>query len=133
MNALCQMTGLSRAGFYRWRVPHQASPVAMELRDEMQKVALESPAYGYRRITHDLQQRHEVGGLWLRILYEILANDRLRFGRFEGRLGRRKRRRALALSRDDHDISRDQRFVGCLGFWISRIIRPRGAKRGRQR
>ena len=49
MNALCQMTGLSRAGFYRWRVPRQATPVEMELRDQMQKVALESPAYGYRQ------------------------------------------------------------------------------------
>jgi transposase InsO family protein len=57
VNALCQMTGLSRAGFYRWRAPRQTSPVEMELRDEMQKVALESPAYGYRRITHELQQR----------------------------------------------------------------------------
>ena len=57
MNALCRMTGLSRAGFYRWRVPHQASPVGMELHDQMQKVALEWPAYGYRRITHELQQR----------------------------------------------------------------------------
>jgi transposase InsO family protein len=51
------MTGLSRAGFYRWRVPRQATPVAMELRDEMQKIALESPAYGYRRITRELQKR----------------------------------------------------------------------------
>jgi len=51
------MTGLSRAGFYRWRVPRQATPVEMELRDQMQKVALEWPAYGYRRITHELQQR----------------------------------------------------------------------------
>jgi putative transposase len=57
VNALCQMAGLRRAGFYRWRVPRQASPVEMELRDETQKIALESPAYGYRRITHDLQQR----------------------------------------------------------------------------
>ena len=57
MNALCQMTGLSRAGFYRWRAPRQAMPVEMELRDRMQKVALESPAYGYRRITAELQQR----------------------------------------------------------------------------
>ena len=57
MNALCQMTGLSRAGFYRWRVPHQATPVEMELRDEMQKVALEWPAYGYRRITRELRDR----------------------------------------------------------------------------
>jgi transposase InsO family protein len=51
------MTGLSRAGFYRWRMPSQAAPVEMELRDQMQKVALESPAYGYRRITSELQQR----------------------------------------------------------------------------
>jgi transposase InsO family protein len=51
------MTGLSRAGFYRWRVPRQATPLEMELRDQMQKVALESPAYGYRRITFELQQR----------------------------------------------------------------------------
>ena len=57
MNALCQMTGLNRAGFYRWRVPRQSMPVEMEIRDQMQKVALESPAYGYRRITAELQQR----------------------------------------------------------------------------
>ena len=51
------MTGLSRAGFYRWRGPRQATPVEMEVRDEMQKIAVEFPAYGYRRITHELQQR----------------------------------------------------------------------------
>jgi putative transposase len=56
VNALCQMTGLSRAGFYRWRVPRPAAPVEMEIRDQMQKVALESPAYGYRRVTAELQQ-----------------------------------------------------------------------------
>jgi putative transposase len=57
VNALCEMTGLSRAGFYRRRVPRPATPVEMELRDQMQKVAAESPAYGYRRITAELQQR----------------------------------------------------------------------------
>ena len=57
MNALCQMTGMSRAGFYRSRMPRQATPVEMEIRDQMQKVALESPAYGYRRITVELQKR----------------------------------------------------------------------------
>jgi len=57
VSALCQMTGLSRAGFYRWRVPRQTTAVEMELRDQMQKVALESPAYGYRRIAAELQQR----------------------------------------------------------------------------
>ena len=57
MNALCQMTGLNRAGFYRWRVPRPAMPVEMEIRDQLQKVALESPAYGYRRVTHELRHR----------------------------------------------------------------------------
>ncbi len=57
MNALCQMTGLNRAGFYRWRAPRPALPVEMEIRDEMQKIALESAAYGYRRITAALQRR----------------------------------------------------------------------------
>jgi transposase InsO family protein len=51
------MTGLNRAGFYRSRTPRQTSPVEMEIRDEMQKIALESPAYGYRRITAELQKR----------------------------------------------------------------------------
>jgi transposase InsO family protein len=51
------MTGLSRAGFYRSRRPRQVSPVEMEIRDAMQKVAVESPAYGYRRITAELQHR----------------------------------------------------------------------------
>ena len=57
VNALCQMTGLSRAGFYRAQTPRLASPVEMEVRDELQKIALESAAYGYRRITAELQRR----------------------------------------------------------------------------
>ena len=57
MTALCQMTGLSRAGFYRRRLPRPSMPVEMGIRDELQKVALDSPAYGYRRITAELQKR----------------------------------------------------------------------------
>ena len=58
MNALCQMTGLSSASYYRWRAVLRPSyPVEMELRDAMQQVALQFPAYGYRRITAALQRR----------------------------------------------------------------------------
>ena len=57
MNALCQMTGLSHAGFYRWRQPMPGFAAEMEIRDEMQKVALEWPSYGYRRITMELRKR----------------------------------------------------------------------------
>jgi transposase InsO family protein len=51
------MTGISRAGFYRSRLPRLATPVEMEIRDALQKAALESPAYGYRRIAAELQHR----------------------------------------------------------------------------
>ena len=57
MNALCQMTGISRGGYYRWRVPPPSFPVEMELRDAMQQIALEFPSYGYRRITIELNRR----------------------------------------------------------------------------
>ena len=57
VNALCQMTGISRASYYRWRVPLPSIPVEMELRDAMQQIALEFPAYGYRRITMELNRR----------------------------------------------------------------------------
>ena len=57
VRALCQMTGLSRAGFYRWRAQPPGDPVEMELRDAMQQIALEFPAYGYRRITAELRRR----------------------------------------------------------------------------
>ncbi len=57
VNALCQMTGLSRASYYRWLVPQPSHPVEMELRDAMQHIALEFPAYGYRRITAELERR----------------------------------------------------------------------------
>src|SRR5207245_6085229 len=51
------MTGLSRAGYYRRRLPPPATPVDMELRSQLQQVAVEWPAYGYRRITAELQRR----------------------------------------------------------------------------
>jgi putative transposase len=56
VSALCQMTGLNRAGYYRWRLRPRATPVEMELRDQLQQVAVESPTYGYRRITAELQR-----------------------------------------------------------------------------
>jgi putative transposase len=54
---LCQMTGISRASYYRWGVPRPSFPVEMEFRDALQKIALESPAYGYGRITAELNRR----------------------------------------------------------------------------
>jgi len=75
VSALCQMTGLSRAGFYRSRTPRQASPIEMEVRDEMQKIAVESPAYGYRRITAQL--RHQGFAVNRKRVLRMMREDNL--------------------------------------------------------
>ena len=54
---MCTLTGVSRAGFYRCGVSTRSASV--ELRDQVQRVALEWPTYGSRRITAELHR----GGL----------------------------------------------------------------------
>ena len=54
---LCQLAKVSRAGFYRF-VPRPAGPDPdMDLRDVLQRIALEFPSYGWPRMTAELQRR----------------------------------------------------------------------------
>jgi transposase InsO family protein len=53
----CRGAGLSRAGFYRHYEEHAPAQADVELRDAIHKIALESRAYGYRRVTAALQQQ----------------------------------------------------------------------------
>jgi transposase InsO family protein len=48
--------GVSRAGFYRWRDGPPAVEADMGLRDEIQRIALESPSYDWRRVTAELRR-----------------------------------------------------------------------------
>ena len=57
MQHMCQLAEVSRAGFYRQSRPPVVPPEELALRDAVQRVALEWPAYGSRRITHELQNR----------------------------------------------------------------------------
>lgn len=54
---MCELTGFSRAGFYRFLDPEKPAPSDMDLRDEIQKIALEWPSYGSRRIAMALKGR----------------------------------------------------------------------------
>jgi putative transposase len=54
---MCDLGQVSRAGWYRQGTDPQAADQDLELRDEIQKVALEWPAYGSRRITAELKRR----------------------------------------------------------------------------
>ena len=57
VGGLCAAVGLSRAGYYRRRKQaEQARKREVELRDQVQRVALARPAYGYRRITAELRE-----------------------------------------------------------------------------
>jgi len=54
---MCELAKVSRAGFYRF-APRPAGPDPdMELRDALQRIALEFPSYGWPRMTAELQRR----------------------------------------------------------------------------
>jgi len=59
VRVMCETAGVSRAGFYRFLIPQgrTAGPRESDLRHELQKIALEWPSYGSRRITAELGQR----------------------------------------------------------------------------
>jgi hypothetical protein len=46
---LCRAAAVSRAGYYRFLKPVTEKAEEMKLRDAIQKLAVEMPAYGYRR------------------------------------------------------------------------------------
>lgn len=54
---MCQMGGVSRAGYYRFDPEPGAVDRDIELRDAIQRIALEFPCYGRPRITAELKRR----------------------------------------------------------------------------
>lgn len=54
---MCEVAGFSRAGYYRFLEPERSAPGDMDLRDALQKVALEWPSYGSRRMARELRAR----------------------------------------------------------------------------
>ena len=54
---MCELGQVSRAGWYRRRSDPSELDRDLELRSEVQKIALEWPAYGSRRITAELRRR----------------------------------------------------------------------------
>ena len=55
---LCGLGGVSRAGFYRHGEVHVPERTEADLRDKIQKIALENRFYGYRRVCQDLWRIH---------------------------------------------------------------------------
>jgi putative transposase len=53
----CQVSRLSRAGFYRYYQAHEPRQADVELRDAIHKIAIENRFYGYRRMTAQLHHQ----------------------------------------------------------------------------
>jgi transposase InsO family protein len=54
---MCEVAAVSRAGYYRFLDPVKRCPSDLDLRDAIQKIALEWPSYGSRRISGELKAR----------------------------------------------------------------------------
>jgi putative transposase len=54
---LCALSGVSRAGYYRDLAPKASKRDDANLRDLIQRIALDNRHYGYRRIAHELKRQ----------------------------------------------------------------------------
>jgi len=72
---MCQLGGISRSGFYRIESRSEGVDRDVELRDAIQRIAVEFPSYGRPRITAELRRRG-----WCvnpKRVYRILREDNL--------------------------------------------------------
>ena len=58
LRQVCALLGISRSGVYaaRQRPTAAAAPEAVALRDAIERIVLDFPGYGYRRVTHALRR-----------------------------------------------------------------------------
>jgi putative transposase len=75
LERLCRLAHVSRAGYYRCRDAPSAVDPDLDLRDEIQRIALESPSYGWPRITAELKRRGWVANH--KRVYRIMREDNL--------------------------------------------------------
>jgi transposase InsO family protein len=113
---LCRLAEVSRAGFYRWRCQAPAEDADMELRDAIQRIAVEWPCYGSRRITRELRDRGR----------RVNRKKVQRLMREDNLLCLRKRR-FVATTDSDHglpvypNLARDLELTGIDQLWVADI------------
>ena len=116
LQRLCRLAHVSRAGFYRWQASPSAVDPDVDLRDEIQRIALENPCYGWPRITAELQRRGWEANH--KRVYRILREDNLLCLR---------RRKFLVTTNSNHDrpvypnLARDMVLTGIDQLWVADI------------
>ena len=114
---LCALGQVSRAGFYRWQ---KAAPPAidpdLDLRDEMQRIAVEFPYYGWRRMRKELKDRG-----WL------VNHKRVRRMMREDNLLCLRRRKFVLTTDSNHDrpvypnLAGELKVTGLNQLWVADI------------
>jgi putative transposase len=117
LERLCQLALVSRAGFYRWRDALPAMDADLDLRDEIQRIALEFPYYGWPRITAELGKRGWQANH--KRVYRIMREDNL--------LCLRRRKFVVATTNSNHtrpvypNLARGMALTGINQLWVADI------------
>ena len=113
---MCQLGQVSRAGFYRSLRPKPAEDPDVELRDVIQRIALEFPSYGWPRMTRELGRRRWVVNH--KRVYRLMREDNLLC----------LRRRKFVITTDSaHDLpvyanlTREMTLSGIDQLWVADI------------
>ncbi len=113
---MCALGQLSRAGYYRFLTTPAAGDKDIDLRDAIQRIALEFPNYGRPRITAELHRRDwQVGP---NRVYRIMREDNLLCLR---------RRKFVITTDSDHDRpvypnrAREMVLTGINQLWVADI------------
>jgi putative transposase len=76
VKSCCESIQINRAGYYRSLAPPVLDQEEMELRSRIQAIAVEWPAYGYRRIRRELRDQYGCHVNYKRVL-RIMRQDNL--------------------------------------------------------
>lgn len=113
---MCALAELSRAGYYRFLTTPAAGDKDIDLRDAIQRIALEFPTYGRPRMTEELHRRGwQVGP---NRVYRIMREDNLLCLR---------RRKFVVTTNSNHDrpvypnLAREMILTGIDQLWVADI------------
>jgi putative transposase len=116
VNRLCEAAGVSRAGYYRFRLRTQTKDADMNLRSKIQNIALRWPAYGYRRVHREL----------IRCGWRVNHKRVLRLMRVDNLLCLRRRKFILTTD-SQHELpiyphlAKDMVLTGINQLWVADI------------
>jgi transposase InsO family protein len=116
VSGLCQAAGISRAGYYRFLGGGEAQAGDIDVRSAIQTIALEWPAYGYRRIYRELQRRG----------WNVNHKRVLRLMRVDNLLCLRKRK-FMVTTHSKHalpvypNLAKDMVLTGLNQLWVADI------------